>query len=145
MVGREPWTANRGVASHARADRIDAVAGRGGEGRHTGAAGRRRGRVARRQAHHERMRDERAREAAAGNAELPPEDDAVDMASAVHVLDSVAEVGPNYTLAAQQARRRRRSGGKKSAPHTTTRKRKETAQTARHRRGLARAVLINSL
>ena len=60
--------------------------------RHTGAG------VARRQAHHERMRDERAREAAAGNAELPPEDDAVEMASAVHVLDSVAEVGPNYTL-----------------------------------------------
>ena len=30
--------------------------------------------------------------------ELPPEDDAVEMASAVHVLDSVAEVGPNYTL-----------------------------------------------
>ena len=59
--------------------------------RHTGAG------VARRQAHHERMRDERAREAAAGNAELPPEDDAVEMASAVHVLDSVAEVGPNYT------------------------------------------------
>ena len=49
--------------------------------RHTGAG------VARRQAHHERMRDERAREAAAGNAELPPEDDAVEMASAVHVLD----------------------------------------------------------
>ncbi|EOD09495.1 hypothetical protein EMIHUDRAFT_197960 [Emiliania huxleyi CCMP1516] len=53
--------------------------------RHTGAG------VARRQAHHERMRDERAREAAAGDAELPPEDDAVEMASAVHVLDSVAE------------------------------------------------------
>ena len=52
--------------------------------RHTGAG------VARRQAHHERMRDERAREAAAGDAELPPEDDAVEMASAVHVLDSVA-------------------------------------------------------
>ena len=47
--------------------------------RHTGAG------VARRQAHHERMRDERAREAAAGDAELPPEDDAVEMASAVHV------------------------------------------------------------
>ena len=44
------------------------------------------------------MRDERAREAAAGDAELPPEDDAVEMASAAHVLDSVAEVGPNYTL-----------------------------------------------
>ena len=44
------------------------------------------------------MRDERAREAAASDAELPPEDDAVEMASAVHVLDSVAEVGPNYTL-----------------------------------------------
>ena len=41
--------------------------------RHTGAG------VARRQAHHERMRDERAREAAAGDAELPPEDDAVEM------------------------------------------------------------------
>ncbi|EOD30613.1 hypothetical protein EMIHUDRAFT_232590 [Emiliania huxleyi CCMP1516] len=38
--------------------------------RHTGAG------VARRQAHHERMRDERAREAAAGEAEL----DAVEMA-----------------------------------------------------------------
>ena len=37
------WTANRGVASHARADSIDAVAGRGGE-----AHGRRP--VARRQA-----------------------------------------------------------------------------------------------
>ena len=60
--------------------------------RHTGAD------VARRQAHHGRMRDERAREAAAGDAELPPEDDAVEMASAAHVLDSVAEVGPNYTL-----------------------------------------------
>ena len=60
--------------------------------RHTGAG------VARRQAHHERMRDERAREAAAGDAELPPEDDAVEMASAVHVLDSVGEVGANYTL-----------------------------------------------
>ena len=60
--------------------------------RHTGAG------VARRQAHHERMRDERARGAAAGDAELPPEDDAVEMASAAHVLDSVAEVGPNYTL-----------------------------------------------
>ena len=44
------------------------------------------------------MRDERAREAAAGDAELPPEDDAVEMASAVHVLDCVAEVSPNYTL-----------------------------------------------
>ena len=41
--------------------------------RHTGAG------VARRQAHHERMRDERAREAAAGDAELPPEDDAVEI------------------------------------------------------------------
>jgi len=81
---------------------------------HTGAG------VARRQAHHER-----AREAVVGDAELPPEDDAVDMASAVHVLDSVAEVGPNYTLAAQQARRRRRSGGKKSAPHTTTKSREK--------------------
>ena len=60
--------------------------------RHTGAGG------ARRQAHHERMRDERAREAAAGNAELPPEDDAVEMVSAAQLLDSVAEVGPNYTL-----------------------------------------------
>ena len=69
----------------------DAVTGRGGE-----AHGRRG--VARRQAHHERMRDERAREAAAGDAELPPEDDAVEMASAAQLLDSVAEVGPNYTL-----------------------------------------------
>ena len=35
-----PWTANRGVASHARADSIDAVAGRGGEthGRRRGAS-----------------------------------------------------------------------------------------------------------
>ena len=73
--------------------------------RHTGAG------VARRQAHHERMRDERAREAAAGDAELPPEDDAVEMASAVHVLDSVAEVGPNYTLLRSEetkAKRRKR-------------------------------------
>ncbi|EOD32442.1 hypothetical protein EMIHUDRAFT_253356 [Emiliania huxleyi CCMP1516] len=83
------WTANRGVASHARADSIDAVAA-DAAARHTGAG------VARRQAHHERMRDERAREAAAGNAELPPEDDAVEMASAAQLLDSVAEVGPNY-------------------------------------------------
>jgi len=55
--------------------------------------------VARRQAHHERMRDERAREAAAGDAELPPEDETTRSrwrASAAHVLDSVAEVGPNY-------------------------------------------------
>ena len=52
--------------------------------RHTGAG------VARRQAHHERMRDERAREAAAGDAELPPEDDAVEMVSAAQLLDSVA-------------------------------------------------------
>ncbi|EOD19277.1 hypothetical protein EMIHUDRAFT_255679 [Emiliania huxleyi CCMP1516] len=60
--------------------------GRPGGVRHTGAG------VARwLVAHHERMRDERAREAAAGDAELPPEDDAVEMASAVHVLDSVAE------------------------------------------------------
>ncbi|EOD30556.1 hypothetical protein EMIHUDRAFT_232728 [Emiliania huxleyi CCMP1516] len=73
--------------------------------RHTGAG------VARRQAHHERMRDERAREAAAGEAELPPEDDAVEMASAVHVLDSVGEVGPNYTLLRSKetkAKRRKR-------------------------------------
>ena len=73
--------------------------------RHTGAG------VARRQAHHERMRDERAREAAAGDAELPPEDDAVEMASAAHVLDSVAEVGPNYTLLRSKetkAKRRKR-------------------------------------
>ena len=73
--------------------------------RHTGAG------VARRQAHHERMRDERAREAAAGDAELPPEDDAVEMASAVHVLDCVAEVGPNYTLLRSKetkAKRRKR-------------------------------------
>ena len=73
--------------------------------RHTGAG------VARRQAHHERMRDERAREAAAGDAELPPEDDAVEMASAVHVLDSVREVGPNYTLLRSKetkAKRRKR-------------------------------------
>ena len=61
--------------------------------RHTGAG------VARRQAHHERMRDERAREAAAGDAELPPEDDAVEMASAVHVLDSVAEVVKTFVAA----------------------------------------------
>ena len=63
------------------------------------------------QAHHERMRDERAREAAAGDAELPPEDDAVEMASAVHVLDCVAEVGPNYTLLRSKetkAKRRKR-------------------------------------
>ena len=74
--------------------------------RHTGAG------VARRQAHHERMRDERAREAAAGNAELPPEDDAVEMASAAHVLDSVAEVGPTELhTPCCAARRRRRSGG----------------------------------
>ena len=58
--------------------------------RHTGAG------VARRQAHHERMRDERAREAAAGNAELPPEDDAVEMVSAAQLLDSVAEVKEMY-------------------------------------------------
>ena len=73
--------------------------------RHTGAG------VARRQAHHERMRDERAREAAAGDAELPPEDDAVEMASAAQVLDSVAEVGPNYTLLRSKetkAKRRKR-------------------------------------
>ena len=73
--------------------------------RHTGAG------VARRQAHHERMRDERAREAAAGNAELPPEDDAVEMASAAQLLDSVAEVGPNYTLLRSKetkAKRRKR-------------------------------------
>ena len=73
--------------------------------RHTGPG------VARRQAHHERMRDERAREAAAGDAELPPEDDAVEMASAVHVLDCVAEVGPNYTLLRSKetkAKRRKR-------------------------------------
>ena len=37
------------------------------------------------------MRDERAREAAAGDAELPPEDDAVEMESAAKLLDSVAE------------------------------------------------------
>ena len=49
------------------------------------------------------MRDERAREAAAGDAELPPEDDAVEMASAVHVLDCVAEVGPNYTLESRKS------------------------------------------
>ena len=57
------------------------------------------------------MRDERAREAAAGDAELPPEDDAVEMASAAHVLDSVAEVGPNYTLLRSKetkAKRRKR-------------------------------------
>ncbi|EOD32874.1 hypothetical protein EMIHUDRAFT_230254 [Emiliania huxleyi CCMP1516] len=67
--------------------------------RHT-RHGRRRAawRVGRPTTDHERMRDERAREAAAGDAELPPEDDAVEMASVVHVLDSVAEVGPNYTL-----------------------------------------------
>ena len=73
--------------------------------RHTGAG------VARRQAHHERMRDERAREAAAGDAELPPEDDAVEMASAAQLLDSVAEVGPNYTLLRskeKKAKRRKR-------------------------------------
>ena len=73
--------------------------------RHTGTG------VARRQAHHERMRDERAREAAAGDAELPLEDDAVEMASAAHVLDSVAEVGPNYTLLRSKetkAKRRKR-------------------------------------
>ena len=61
--------------------------------RHTGPG------VARRQAHHERMRDERAREAAAGDAELPPEDDSVEMASAVHVLDSVAEVVKTFVAA----------------------------------------------
>ena len=73
--------------------------------RHTGAG------VARRQAHHERMRDERAREAAAGDAELPPEDDAVEMASAAQLLDSVAEAGPNYTLLRSKetkAKRRKR-------------------------------------
>ena len=62
--GLVSWRVVRGVASHARADNIDAGAGRGGE-----AHGRRRGASA---AHHERMRDERAREAAAGEAELPP-------------------------------------------------------------------------
>ncbi|EOD31504.1 hypothetical protein EMIHUDRAFT_112832 [Emiliania huxleyi CCMP1516] len=65
----------------------------------------------RREAHHERMRDERAREAAAGDAELPPEDDAVEMASAAQLLDSVAEVGPNYTLLRSKetkAKRRKR-------------------------------------
>ena len=58
----------------------------------------RRRRGASAQAHHER-----AREAVVGDAELPPEDDAVDMASAVHVLDSVAEVGPNYTLESRKS------------------------------------------
>ena len=48
------------------------------------------------------MRDERAREAAAGNAELPPEDDAVEMASAAQLLDSVAEAGPNELHPAAQ-------------------------------------------
>ncbi|EOD19690.1 hypothetical protein EMIHUDRAFT_240166 [Emiliania huxleyi CCMP1516] len=76
--------------------------------RHTGAG------VARRQAHRERMRDERAREAAAGDAELPPEDDAVEMASAVHVLDSVAEVGPNYTLLRSKETKAKRYGTKAS-------------------------------
>ena len=70
--------------------------------RHTGAG------VARRQAHHERMRDERAREAAAGNAELPPEDDAVEMVSAAQLLDSVAEAGPNYTLLRSKERKAKR-------------------------------------
>ena len=71
--------------------------------RHTGAG------VARRQAHHERMRDERAREAAAGNAELPPEDDAVEMASAAQLLDSVGRGGggPELHPAAQQGDDRR--------------------------------------
>ena len=79
--------------------------------RHTGAG------VARRQAHHERMRDERAREAAAGDAELPPEDDAVEMASAVHVLDSVAEVGPNYTLLrSKETKAKRRKRKREDAP-----------------------------
>ena len=76
--------------------------------RHTGAG------VARRQAHRERMRDERAREAAASDAELPPEDDAVEMASAVHVLDSVAEVGPNYTLLRSKETKAKRYGTKAS-------------------------------
>ena len=58
---------------------IDAVAGRGGE-----APGRRRGASA--GPPRADARRERAREAAAGDAELPPEDDAVEMASAVHVL-----------------------------------------------------------
>ena len=52
-----------------------------------------------------------AREAAAGNAELPPEDDAVEMASAAQLLDSVAEAGPNYTLLRSKetkAKRRKR-------------------------------------
>ena len=69
---------------------------------HTGAG------VARREAHHERMRDERAREAAAGNAELPPEDDAVEMVSAAQLLDSVAEAGPNYTLLRSKERKAKR-------------------------------------
>ena len=99
LLGRRP--VGRPVAA------TDAVTGRGhAAARHRTGAG-----VARRQAHHERMRDERAREAAAGDAELPPEDDAVEMASAVHVLDSVAEAGPNYTLLRSKetkAKRRKR-------------------------------------
>ena len=103
-VDGKSWTVVRCECTRSGADSpsvaikhrdTSAVAGRGGEAdntRRTGAG------VARRQAHHERMRDERAREAAAGDAELPPEDDAVEMASAVHVLDCVAEVGANYTL-----------------------------------------------
>ena len=60
--------------------------------RHTGAG------VARRQVHHERMRDERSgsgrgrRGASAGGRR------GLEMESAAKLLDSVAEVNPNYTL-----------------------------------------------
>merc|ERR1712086_943085 len=94
----------RGVASHARADSTDAVAGRGGE-----THGRRRGASA--GPPRTDARRARSGEAAAGNAELPPEDDAVEMASAAQLLDSVAEAGPNYTLLRskeKKAKRRKR-------------------------------------
>ena len=78
--------------------------------RHTGAG------VARRQGPTTSGCATSAREAAAGDAELPPEDDAVEMASAAQLLDSVAEAGPNYTLLRSKVQ-----GDEGDAPEATAR------------------------
>ena len=121
---------------------IDAVAGRGGE-----APGRR---VARRQAHHERMRDASAlgkrpratrsfrRRTTRSRWRAP--------STCWTAWRRWARTLPNYTLLrSKETKAKRREKKRTPHHHKVTRKRKETAQTARHRRGLARAVLINSL
>ena len=74
-----------------------------GAARHTGAG------VARRQAFHERQRNERAELEEQGGVQLAAETSAIASVRAIDMLDEVAEVGPNYfVLKSKESKKARR-------------------------------------